>query len=83
MIMAETLDELQAQLIALNRARAKGVRSIVYETNGVKRSTEFRSDTELREAQNDLQRRIAALSGNTNRTVTISSSKGLDHHDER
>jgi hypothetical protein len=81
--MAEDLADLQAQLIGLNKARAKGIRSISYSSNGVNRVVEFRSDTEMREAQNDLMRRIAALQGNTNRTIKISSSKGLDHHDER
>jgi hypothetical protein len=80
--MAETLAELQDQSIALNRARANGVRSIVYEANGVKRSTEFRSDSELREAQNDLQRRIEAMQGGGGRTIKISSSKGLNNGDE-
>lgn len=80
--MAETLTELQDQLTTLNRARAKGIRSISYQANGILRTTEFRSDTELREAQNDLQRRIAAMQGGGSRTVKISSSKGLDHGDE-
>jgi hypothetical protein len=80
--VAESLAELQDQLIALNRARAKGIRSITYQANGVQRITEFRSDTELREAQNDLQRRIAAMQGGASRTIKISSSKGLNNGDE-
>jgi hypothetical protein len=75
----ESLADLQAQLIGLNQARAKGVRSISYTGNGITRTVEYKSDSEMREAQNDLQRRIAALSGNTNRTIRISTSKGLDH----
>ena len=74
----ETLAELQGQLIALNRARAKGVRSITYLGNGVTRTVEYKSDFEMQGAQNDLMRRIAALQGATNRTIKVAASKGLD-----
>jgi hypothetical protein len=76
--MAEDLADLQQQLVTLNKARAKGIRTITYLANGVTRTTEFKSDTELREAQNDLIRRITALQGNASRTVRIASSKGFD-----
>lgn len=81
--MPETLFELQAQLVALNAARAGGVSIVSYSANGVSRSASYKSDIEMREAQNDLQRRIAALSGNSNRTIKISSGKGFDSDLER
>jgi hypothetical protein len=80
--MAEDLVTLQAQLVALNKARASGISVVTYLANGVSRSVTYKHDAEMREAQNDLQRRIAALSGGNNRTIKISSSKGLDHGDE-
>jgi hypothetical protein len=79
MIMAESLAELQGQLIELNRARARGVRQITYTANNATRVVEYKSDTEMREAQNDLLRRITALqNSNASRTVRIASSKGFD-----
>ena len=63
--------------IKLNRARASGTRSMTYTGNGVTRTVEYRSDQEMQAAQLDLQRRIAALSGATSRTVRVSTSKGL------
>ncbi len=80
--MAESLADLQAQLIELNAARARGVRQISYTANNSTRVVEYKSDTELREAQNDLQRRIAAMQGGGSRTIKISSSKGLNNGDE-
>ena len=74
----EILAELQDQLIALNRARAKGVRSISYLGNGITRTVEYKSDSEMQGAQNDLMRRITALQGATNRTIKVAASKGLD-----
>ena len=53
-----------------------------YMAKGVTRTVEYRSDTEMREAQNDLQRRIAAMQGGGSRTIKISSSKGLNNGDE-
>jgi hypothetical protein len=41
--MTETVEELQAQLVVLNKARASGARSISYSANGVQRSIEYRS----------------------------------------
>lgn len=80
--MADDLATLQAQLDGLNKARAKGIRSIEYASpNGVSRRVEYRSDSEMNGAQLDLQRRIAALTGGTSRTVKISSSKGLSNGD--
>ncbi len=73
----ETLADLTAQLVALNEARASGARTVSYVANGVQRSLELRSDIELRNSQWDLQQRIAALQGRSQRTVHISTSKGL------
>lgn len=76
--MADTLATLQAQLDALNKARATGALSTEYVANGVGRKVSWKSDREMNAAAQDLQRRIAALSGvSPNRTVLISSSKGL------
>ena len=79
----ETVADLQAQLVTLNHARANGARQITYMANGATRIVEYKSDTEMREAQNDLQRRIALLQGLAPRTIKVSSSKGLEHDHER
>jgi len=76
--MTETVEELQAQLIALNKARASGVTTASYVANGVSRSVTWKSDVEMRNAQMDLQQRIAALqAGAPRRTVLINTNKGL------
>lgn len=76
--MTETVEELQAQLIALNKSRANGVTSTSYEANGVRRTVSWKSDIEMRGAQMDLQQRIAALqAGGFQRTVVISTNKGF------
>jgi uncharacterized membrane-anchored protein len=79
--VAESLEELQAALAALNKARASGISVVSYLANGVSRSVTYKHDAEMREAQNDLMRRIAAFQGNTSRTIKISASKGLDHYE--
>jgi hypothetical protein len=81
--MPDTLATLQPQLDALNAARAKGTKTISYTANGVQRSVELKSDIEMNAAVQDLQRRIAALTSGSQRTIKISSSKGLDHEHER
>jgi hypothetical protein len=76
--MSETVEELQAQLVVLNKARASGVRTVSYQANGVNRSVEYRSDIEMRNAQWDLQQRISALqAGAPRRTVLVATNKGL------
>jgi hypothetical protein len=76
--MTETLDDLSKQLEVLNAARASGVRTVSYQANGVNRSVEYRSDIEMRNAQWDLQQRIAALqAGAPRRTVLVATNKGL------
>jgi hypothetical protein len=82
MTMAESLAELQEQLVELNKARARGVRQITYLANGTTRIVEYKSDSEMREAQNDLIRRIAALQNSgASRTLKFASSKGFDSNE--
>lgn len=76
--MSETVAELQAQLVALNKARAGGISVVSYLANGVSRSVTYKSDAEMQAAQNDLQRRIAALQGGGGRVIKITTSKGLN-----
>jgi hypothetical protein len=79
--MTETVADLQAQLETLNAARASGVTTTSYEANGVRRLVTWKSDIEMRNAQMDLERRIAALkAGGPRRTVLIATSKGLRPH---
>jgi hypothetical protein len=74
----DTLADLQAQLDKLNKARALGTREITYEANGARRTVFYKGDAEMREAQNDLRRRIGEmLAGGFRRTIHISSTKGL------
>jgi hypothetical protein len=54
-----TVSDLQAQLAALNNARASGIRSVEY----AGRRTEYKSDVEMASAAADLARRIAGLTG--------------------
>ncbi len=75
--MPETVADLTAQLVAPNQARASGARTVTYSANGVQRSLEYRSDIELRNAQWDLQQRIMALQGRSERTVRIATNKGF------
>jgi hypothetical protein len=76
--MTETVEELQAQLVALNKARASGVTSTVYEANGTRRTVTYKSDIEMRNAQWDLQQRIAApQTDGTRRTVLVATNKGF------
>src|SRR5437660_3160800 len=76
--MSETVEELQAELIALNKARASGTSSVTYSANGVSRTVTYKSDIEMRGAQMDLQQRIVALeAGEPRRTVLVATSKGF------
>jgi hypothetical protein len=76
--MTETVASLSAQLETLNAARAAGVTTISYVANGVSRSITYKSDIEMRNAQWDLQQRIAALqTDGTRRTVLVAPNKGL------
>ena len=72
------LDDLQQQLIKLNRARASGMLSVEYCANGISRKVQYKTDREMQTAQIDMQRRIAVLSGNRDvRTIRLEGSKGL------
>ncbi len=72
------LASLQAQLAALNGARAKGVSVVTYSSPaGGTRSVTYKSDREMNAAAQDLQRRIAAMSGGGRRVTYVDSSKGL------
>ena len=75
--MSETVDELQTQLDKLRKARATGILTVTYLGNGVSRSVTWKSDREMQTAIQDLERRIAAMQGGGNRTIRVSSSKGL------
>ena len=69
-----TLADLITWRDALHQARFAGVRAVEYDG----RRTEFRSDTEMRAALADLDRRIEAAQGTTRiRMVRIASSKGV------
>lgn len=70
--MADLVD-LDARLANLRALRAKGVRIVEYGEQRV----EYRSDAELAAAIADLERQIAATSGNPVRMVRFASSKGL------
>lgn len=79
--MAETVDELTIQLDKLRKARASGILTVSYLGNGVSRSVTWKSDRELNAAIQDLERRIAAVQGGNNRTIRVTSSKGLGDRD--
>jgi hypothetical protein len=73
--MTDTLSNLEADLAALRKVRAMGAKVVRYRDG---RSTEFRSDTELAAAIDDLLRRVAALSSpGPIATVRFATSKGL------
>jgi hypothetical protein len=72
---------LRARLSALLEARYSGERRIRYQTNGIEREIEYRSDADLAAAIADVESRIAALEASPTArrvtTVRISSSKGF------
>jgi len=71
--MAIDTAELETLLDALIRARAQGLRSLLYEGKRV----EYGSDAEMAAAIADLERRIAAASGSRTTTIAFSTSKGV------
>jgi hypothetical protein len=81
--MADDLASLQSALDKLNAARARGVRQISYSSNGVSRLVEYKSDAEMNAAAQDLQRRIAAMTGGGGRVTYVGTSKGLRGARER
>ena len=73
--MAATVEELQARLEALQRARAAGTREVRTEN----RAVVYKSDQEMAAAAADLQNQILLTSGvSMVHTVRVASSKGLD-----
>ena len=71
--MAIDRAELEDLRDALIRARAQGLRSILYEGKRV----EYGSDAEMAAAIADLDRRIATSSGSLPTTIAFSTSKGV------
>ena len=71
--MAIDTAELETLRDALIRARAQGVRSLLYDGKRV----EYQSDAELAAAIADLDRRIAAAGATAVKTVVFSSRKGV------
>ena len=70
--MAIGTAELETLRDALIRARAQGVRSMLYEGKRV----EYGSDAEMAAAIADLDRRIAAAGATAVKTVAFSTRKG-------
>ncbi len=70
--MAIDAAELESLLDALIRARAQGMRSLLYDGKRV----EYGTDAEMAAAIADLERRIATASGRPPNTIAFSSSKG-------
>ena len=70
--MATDTAELETLRDALIRARAQGVRSLLYDGKRV----EYQSDAELAAAIADLDRRIAQANATSVRTIAFSTSKG-------
>lgn len=69
-----TLDELRGLRDALLRARLNGTRRVSYDG----RETEYRTDSEMRAALADAERRIAILGGETRISqIRVFSSKGF------
>ena len=70
--MAINTAELESLLDSLIRARAQGMRSLLYDGKRV----EYGTDAEMAAAIADLERRIATASGRPPNTIAFSSSKG-------
>lgn len=68
-----TVEELTARLEALRTQRASGTRAAEYGD----RRVEFQSDAAMAAAIADLERQIAAASGQRVHTVMFATSKGL------
>ncbi len=70
-----TVEELQARLERLQRARAAGTRVV----HAGEMQIEYKSDAEMAAAAADLQQQILLTSGvSMVHTVRVASSKGLD-----
>ncbi len=71
--MAIDKAELENLRDALIRARAQGLRSLLYEGKRV----EYGTDAEMAAAIADLERRIAAASGRRPTAIAFSTAKGV------
>ena len=71
--MAINTAELESLLDALIRARAQGVRSLLYDGKRV----EYGTDAEMAAAIADLERRIATASATAVKTIAFLSRKGV------
>jgi hypothetical protein len=70
-------ESLNDQLHRLRKARAAGMRRVAFESDGVRREVEFKTDGELANAIADLERRIAESDRPAPRIVKIAPSKGI------
>ena len=71
--MAINTAELESLLDALIRARAQGVRSLLYDGKRV----EYGTDAEMAAAIADLERRIATAGATAVKTIAFLSRKGV------
>ncbi len=76
-IMAATIEEMQAQLDSLRAARAGGEKRIRFRGPETEREVEYKSDAEMAAAIADLEGRINAAAGGRANTVRFFSSKGI------
>lgn len=77
--MADDLQTLETQLAALRNMRASGVLESEFEQggSGQRRRVKFRSDAELADAINDLERRIRLLTRPQVQVIYPSYRKGV------
>ena len=72
--MADDITTLEAQLTELRQIRGRGVLRVQYSDG---RSVQYASSDELGRAIADLERRLAALTGQRVGTLRIYSAKGV------
>jgi hypothetical protein len=73
------LQTLEKRLAELQSIRDKGVKGYRFASGDMERSLDFRSDTELRTAIVDLERRIARMKGAAPvATIHLTTSKGIE-----
>lgn len=77
--MPDTVESLQAQLDKLRTSRASGVRTVEFTSgSGQKELVTYQDDAAMASAVADLERRLAALSGNSApKVIYFRTSKGL------
>ncbi|KZY30540.1 hypothetical protein A3731_00735 [Roseovarius sp. HI0049] len=78
-MMTETRETLEADLVALRRARASGAREVEFDggRNGTRRRVQYRSDSELASAIADVERRLAALTRQPVKVTYVTATKGV------